>query len=31
MLLGAFQPPKPGNRISCGTHLMVTVASFQTL
>jgi hypothetical protein len=24
MLLGAFQPPKPDNRICCGTHLMVT-------
>ena len=23
MLLGAFQPPKPENRICCGTHLMV--------
>jgi hypothetical protein len=24
MLLGPFRPPKPENRICCGTHLMVT-------
>jgi hypothetical protein len=29
MLLGAFQPPKPDNRICCDTHLMVTGTSFH--
>jgi hypothetical protein len=28
MLLGAFQPPKPDNKIRCGSHLMVTRTSF---
>jgi hypothetical protein len=31
MLLGAFRPPKPGNRICCDTHLMVTGTSFHAL
>ena len=31
MLLGAFQPPKPGNWICCGTHLMVTGISLHAL
>jgi hypothetical protein len=25
MLLGAFRPPKPENRICCGTYLMITL------
>ena len=29
MLLGAFRPPKPDNRICCDTHLMVTGTSFH--
>jgi hypothetical protein len=31
MLLGAFRPPKPDNRISCDTHLMITGTSFHAL
>jgi hypothetical protein len=31
MLLGAFRPLKPDNRICCDTHLMVTGTSFHAL
>jgi hypothetical protein len=31
MLLGAFRPPKPDNRICCDTHWMVTGTSFHAL
>jgi hypothetical protein len=31
MLLGAFRPLKPDNRICCDTHLMVTVTYFHAL
>ena len=31
MLLGAFRPPKPDNRVCCDKHLMVTGTSFHAL
>src|ERR1700733_2155373 len=31
MLLGAFRPPKPDNRICCDTHRMVTYISSSTV
>jgi hypothetical protein len=29
MLIGAFRPPKPDNRMCCDTHLTVTSSSFH--
>jgi hypothetical protein len=29
MLLGAFRPPKPDNRVCCDTHWMVTSTSLH--